>query len=185
VRYPFSSFQFKSSSLKIPEQGTESKDLFMQMEIERKFLVKGDSWRQSAGTGQPCKQGYLAASADVTVRVRKIRQSGFLTVKGPTSGISRMELEYEIPIEDAEVMLKTLCGGRTVEKIRYRLESGGARWEIDQFSGANDGLILAEIELPTEEHIFEKPDWLGKEVSHDPRYFNAALAETPFCLWGR
>lgn len=156
----------------------------MKQEIERKFLVTGDSWRDGAGTGVPCRQGYLTSSAEgATVRVRLIGERGFLTIKGPSIGISRPEMEYEIPPSDAEYMLASLCNGRLVEKTRYILIYNGLRWEIDDFSGANAGLILAEIELESESQPFEKPKWLGKEVSFDPQYFNASLAREPFETW--
>jgi CYTH domain-containing protein len=158
----------------------------MKQEIERKFLVTGDSWRAVAGAGLSCCQGYLLSGASsATVRVRRIGGQGFLTIKGPSSGISRPELEYEIPAADADYMLANLCGGRRVEKTRYVLVHNGMRWEIDEFSGDSAGLILAEIELENEEQLFDRPDWLGSEVSDDPRYFNAALAIHPFKTWRR
>lgn len=156
----------------------------MNMEIERKFLVVGDRWRTSVGPGLRCEQGYLSTSADgATVRVRQMDGTGFLTIKGPTAGFSRIEIEYEIPEKDARDMLDRLCGSRTVRKTRYRIDLGGLVWEIDEFSGANDGLVLAEVELESETQTFEKPGWLGRDVSKDPRYFNAALANNPFSLW--
>lgn len=156
----------------------------MKMEIERKFLVSNDGWRQAAGAGLLCEQGYLASSADgTTVRARRMGGKGILTIKGPSEGISRVEMEYEIPAADAEAMINNLCGGRIVSKVRYRIEFGGFFWEVDEFSGSNEGLILAEIELEDESQAFETPDWLGEEVSHDSRYFNAALAKSPFCKW--
>lgn len=156
----------------------------MNMEIERKFLVVGDSWRQMAGDGLYCEQGYLSAAPDgATVRVRRMGGRGFLTVKGSTRGVSRIEMEYEIPGEDARAMLENLCGGRTVQKTRYRMHTCGMIWEIDEFFAANEGLVLAEVELENENQSFEAPTWLGQEVSHDPRYFNAALAENPFSRW--
>lgn len=156
----------------------------MKMEIERKFLVVDDGWRSAAGEGIVCEQGYLASTAvGVTVRVRRMGRKGFLTIKGPTTGFSRTEMEYEIPEGDAEHMIKSLCGDRVVLKRRYHIEFGGSVWEVDEFSGLNQGLVLAEIELGSEAQSFERPDWLGEEVSHDPRYFNAALAENPISLW--
>ncbi|QHI68613.1 CYTH domain-containing protein [Tichowtungia aerotolerans] len=156
----------------------------MKMEIERKFLVKNDSWRQLVGTGLLCEQGYLSSSIDeATVRVRRMGNQGFLTLKGPTEGVSRLEMEYPIPVEDAETMLRMLCNGRTVSKVRYRFFCEGFTWEVDEFSGMNEGLVLAEIELENEEQSFDRPGWLGQEVSHDSRYFNAALAHQPFKSW--
>jgi CYTH domain-containing protein len=157
----------------------------MKMEIERKFLVVGDEWRAAADAGRLCEQGYITSGpSGATVRVRRIGEKGFLTIKGPGDGISRPELEYEIPVDEAEYLLKNFCGGRIVSKTRYLIQSEGLVWEIDDFSEKNRGLVLAEIELETAEQVFKKPGWLGQEVSHDPRYFNAALAATPFCQWG-
>jgi adenylate cyclase len=152
----------------------------MQQEIERKFLVKTDSWRAAADEGTACRQGYLCAGpGETTCRVRLMGEKGFLTIKGPAQGISRPEMEYDIPAEDAEYMLAHLCAGGTVSKTRYRLVHAGATWEIDEFSGENSGLVLAEIELESEEQPVEKPEWLGEEVSLDRRYTNASLARTP------
>lgn len=156
----------------------------MKQEIERKFLVTGDSWRKEAGSGISCRQGYISAGpSPVTVRVRLLGEQGFLTIKGPTQGISRPEMEYEIPAADAEYMLAHLCAGGLVSKVRYILIRNGLRWEIDEFSGANQGLIVAEVELEREDQTFEKPAWLGEEVSLDRRYTNAALARHPFTQW--
>jgi CYTH domain-containing protein len=171
-------------ALKIPEEAPESKDYFMKQEIERKFLVKDNSWRDSAAGGVSCRQGYLSSGPDgATVRVRLMGERGFLTVKGPARGISRAEFEYEIPAEDAEQMLDTLCGGRIVSKTRHFLPIDGLTWEIDEFTGQNSGLVLAEIELSSEEQSVGQPAWLGEEVSLDSRYTNAALSRTPFSRW--
>lgn len=152
----------------------------MKQEIERKFLVNGDSWRAIAGAGLSCRQGYISTeSSSATVRVRVLGKQGFLTIKGPTKGISRPEIEYEIPADEAEYMLEHFCDGGSVSKIRYILICAGSRWELDEFFGANEGLVMAEIELVSEEQPFESPDWLGKEVSFDQRYTNAALARSP------
>ncbi len=156
----------------------------MKTEIERKFLIVGDRWRTAADAGQHYEQGYILSDPEnVTVRIRIAGRQGFLTLKGPTSGISRSEMEYEIPVDEAEAMLENFCGDRVVSKMRYLLKFNGLTWEIDEFSGKNKGLILAEIELETENQPFEIPDWLGEEVSYDPRYFNAALARRPFSEW--
>ena len=156
----------------------------MKTEIERKFLVVGDGWRDAADGGRLCEQGYISCDPEkTTVRVRVLGSKGFLTLKGPTKGISRSEMEYEIPVKEADYMLRNFCGDRVISKTRYLLELNGLRWEIDEFSGENQGLIIAEIELETEDQLFEKPDWLGKEVSFDPRYFNAALAQNPSANW--
>ncbi len=156
----------------------------MKQEIERKFLVTGDSWRKDAGVGISCRQGYISVDpSPVTVRVRLLGEQGFLTIKGPTQGVSRAEMEYEIPAADAEYMLAHLCAGGLVEKVRYILIHNGSRWEIDEFSGDNAGLVVAEIELEQEDQLFKKPVWLGEEVSLDRRYTNAALARHPFTQW--
>jgi CYTH domain-containing protein len=156
----------------------------MKQEIERKFLVIGTSWRKEAGAGISCRQGYISTGpSPVTVRVRLLGKQGFLTIKGPTQGISRPEMEYEIPAADAEYMLAHFCAGGLVSKERYRLINNGSLWEIDEFSGDNAGLVVAEIELEREDQLFKKPDWLGEEVSLDRRYTNAALARNPFKSW--
>jgi CYTH domain-containing protein len=156
----------------------------MNQEIERKFIVVGDGWRALSEPGIAVEQGYLSASSDgATVRVRLAGEKGWITIKGPTEGISRPELEYEIPSDDAVYLLRNLCLGRIVSKTRYRLGQKGLVWEIDEFSGKNKGLVLAEIELTHEDQAFDKPDWLGKEVSFDSRYFNSALAKNPFSQW--
>jgi CYTH domain-containing protein len=153
----------------------------MKIEIERKFLVSGDGWRSATGAGLPCEQGYISSGADqVTVRVRRIGNKGFLTLKGAAQGISRPELEYEIPVSEAEYMLKNFCGDRIVSKTRYLVKIEGFTWEIDEFSGKNTGLVLAEIELETAGQPFSRPNWLGEEVSSDLRYTNARLAENPY-----
>jgi len=154
----------------------------MGIEIERKFLVKGDGWKAAAGEGFACRQGYLSTDPDKTVRVRIIAEQAFLTIKGAPSGITRSEFEYEIPEADAAVLL-ALCGGAVVEKKRYFIEQDGMTWELDVFSGANEGLVMAEIELESEDQPFDLPDWVGEEVSGDIRYYNACLARNPFTTW--
>ena len=156
----------------------------MKTEIERKFLVISDAWRDTADEGRLCEQGYISANPEnITVRVRVIGSQGFLTLKGPTKGISRSEMEVEIPVEEATYMLRNFCADRVVSKMRYLFKINGLCWEVDEFLGDNKGLILAEIELETEDQPFEKTGWLGEEVSFDPRYFNAALARNPFANW--
>ena len=147
----------------------------MGIEIERKFLVKDDSWRAEADEGLECRQGYLVAEKGKSVRVRIMGEKAFLTIKGATSGIARAEYEYEIPCPDAEALL-LLCCGNVLEKRRHLIRLGGMLWEIDVFGGRHTGLVLAEIELEREDQEFELPDWVGKEVSRDPLYFNAVLA---------
>lgn len=154
----------------------------MGKEIERKFLVKEDSWKGLA-EGSVYRQGYIATKDKVTVRVRIVGDKGYLTIKGPSVQYSRSEFEYPIPIQDAQEMLDTLCERPFIEKIRYKVEWGGLIWEIDEFDGANKGLILAEVELTDEKQQIELPIWIGKEVSDDPRYFNSNLAKHPFSQW--
>ncbi|RYZ68751.1 MAG: CYTH domain-containing protein [Proteobacteria bacterium] len=156
----------------------------MAMEIERKFLVVGDGWRVGA-KGVSYRQGYIRTENKTTVRVRIAGERGFLTLKGKSnaSGLSREEFEYEIPKADAKAMLASMCGPEQVEKTRYRVKVGGHTWEVDEFHGENEGLIVAEIELQAEEETFEKPDWAGKEVSDDRRYGNSNLGKTPFKTW--
>ncbi|HOP40332.1 MAG TPA: CYTH domain-containing protein [Geobacteraceae bacterium] len=154
----------------------------MAREIERKFLVKNDSWKMGC-RGLACRQGYLVKDEAITVRVRVLGDQGYLTVKGKTEGIARDEFEYPVPREDAEAMLGSMCGGRIVEKIRYYVESGGFRWDVDEFLGENIGLVLAEVELESEDQEPALPDWIGREVTGDARYYNAYLAEHPFSRW--
>jgi CYTH domain-containing protein len=153
----------------------------MGIEIERKFLVKDESWKISAGEGLVCRQGYLLSGEGKTVRVRIMGDQAFLTIKGPTEGITRIEYEYGIPVIDAEALL-LLCGN-VIEKTRYFIEHAGMRWELDVFSGANEGLVMAEIEIDSVDQQIELPGWAGKEVSGDPRYYNACLAVHPFSTW--
>jgi len=151
-------------------------------EIEKKFLVTGDSWRRGAH-GSLYRQGYLSTLKERIVRVRTFDKRGFLTVKGVATGISRAEYEYEIPFKDAEEMLDTLCERPLIEKERCRVELEGMVWEIDVFLGENTGLVLAEVELASATQQFPLPDWIGEEVSEDPRYFNANLVKHPFSQW--
>ncbi len=156
----------------------------MKQEIERKFLVADNRWRQAVGEGLLCRQGYISLGAEsTTVRVRVLGERGFLTLKGPQLGISRSEFEYEISLAEAAYMLDNFCGGRVVFKTRYLLTQGELCWEIDDFAGANEGLVLAEVELESEDQPFEQPAWLGADVSCDPRYRNASLAGRPFKEW--
>jgi len=156
----------------------------MGREIERKFLLSGDGWRGLA-EGVEYRQGYLCASKERTVRVRIAGDKGFLTIKGATTGAARSEYEYEIPVAEAREMLDTLCPQPQIEKKRYTIPFRGCTWEIDEFFGRNQGLIVAEIELESEEQSFERPDWIGREVTGDPRYYNAALCTEPFTTWQR
>lgn len=154
----------------------------MGQEIERKFLVRGDDWRRPS-TGKTYRQGYLSTVKERTVRVRTINDKGFLTIKGITRGVSRSEFEYEIPAEEANQLLDDLCERPLIEKRRYTIPAGRHTWEVDEFFGENEGLIVAEIELASESEAFERPGWIGEEVSSDPRYFNANLIRNPYKNW--
>lgn len=154
----------------------------MGTEIERKFLVTGEGWRQLA-SGTAYRQGYIRTQNQTTVRVRRAGDRGYITIKGPTVGLARAEFEYEIPVEDADEMLTTLCDRPLIEKRRYRIPVGEVTWEIDEFYGENQGLILAEVELTTADQPLDAPSWIGPEVSQDPRYFNSNLAERPYSRW--
>lgn len=153
----------------------------MAIEIERKFLVSNDSWRAGA-TGTDYRQGYLAIVPRCSVRVRVADEQAWLTVKSSDGGLTRLEYEYPVPLADAKGLL-ALCEPVVISKTRYLRTCGGHRWEIDEFHGDNAGLVVAEIELTHENEAFEKPDWLGQEVSDDVRYYNAALSNRPYRLW--
>lgn len=154
----------------------------MAQEIERKFLINDPRIVDSL-PGERLTQGYLSHDKNATVRVRIAGTRGWLTIKGKTVGATRSEFEYPVPEQDARQMLDELCGAGVIDKTRYRLPQGALCWEIDVFHGDNDGLIVAEIELPSEDTPFDKPDWLGEEVTGDPRYYNSALSSTPFNQW--
>ncbi len=155
----------------------------MGREIERKFLVQDDRWRAAASPGVPYRQGYVSTDPDRTVRVRLAGRKAFITLKGPSEGAGRDEYEYPIPVADAEQMLDRLAVPPLIEKTRYIVNHGGRRWEIDEFAGANLGLVLAEIELETEDQSFDRPDWAGEEVTGDPRYYNLNLSRHPHSEW--
>ncbi|KAA6185630.1 CYTH domain-containing protein [Thiohalocapsa marina] len=155
----------------------------MATEIERKFLVEGDAWREDIESEAQMVQGYLTGNQAVTLRVRVKGDAAFLTVKGQPTGISRSEFEYPIPVTDAEAMLKELAVSPPIEKTRYRVRCGAHLWEVDVFAGANAGLVMAEVELDSEDEAFERPDWAGREVTGDRRYYNASLAQHPFSTW--
>lgn len=152
----------------------------MPMEIERKFLVQGDDWR--SGKSTLYRQGYLSRDKERTVRVRIADKQAFLTIKGISTGASRAEFEYEIPVADAEQLL-LLCDGPLIEKTRYLVLHAGMTWEVDEFHGANKGLVVVEIELQSETQIFSKPAWVGMEVTHEKRYFNSSLSAYPYNTW--
>lgn len=144
----------------------------MGIEIERKFLVRGSAWKTSDGVY--VRQGYLNRDTERTVRVRIAGDKAFLTIKGITRNRKRSEFEYEIPVPDAEELLN-LCEGPVIEKVRHTVIRTDATWEVDEFHGANTGLVIAEIELQSEDERFEKPPWLGEEVTDNPRYYNVNL----------
>ena len=156
----------------------------MGREIERKYLVRGNSWRE-AGDPVRYRQGYLSTDKERVVRVRRAGDRAFLTIKGLPRGISRPEYEYEISVDEADEMLGLLCIRPFIEKKRYKCEYEGLTWEIDEFQGENEGLILAEVELENENQEIPLPEWIGDEVSHDPRYTNAGLVHHPYKAWGK
>lgn len=154
----------------------------MGIEIERKFLVVSDEWKRLA---EPVfmRQAYICSMPGRVVRVRIEGDSAMLTLKGKSSGISRGEWEYAIPLDDAEELLRDLCEQPLIEKYRYRIAIDGLLWEVDEFLGANAGLVVAEVELLSEEQSVVLPAWVGKEVSHDHRYANANLFKHPYINW--
>lgn len=154
----------------------------MGVEIERKYLVNGDRWRDLA-PGTLYRQGYLPTVGHTVVRVRIAGEQAFITIKGKTAGIARSEFEYEIPLDDANQLLDTLCQKPLVEKYRHKIALNGVVWEVDDFLGENQGLVMAEVELADANQSIDLPDWIGEEVSHDPRYYNANLAKHPFTRW--
>jgi len=154
----------------------------MGKEIEKKFLMTGDEWRKLA-KGKAFRQGYLSTVKERTVRVRTVGDQGFLTIKGITVGATRAEYEYKIPAAEADEMLTNLCEKPLVEKNRYKIPQGELMWEIDEFLGDNLGLIVAEIELTDENQKFDRPAWIGKEVTGDPKYFNSNLTKHPYSKW--
>jgi adenylate cyclase len=147
----------------------------MGQEIERKFLVIGDAWRSSAGAIR-IVQGYLTRDKERVVRIRTADEQAFITVKGITRGMSRSEFEYPVPLVDARQMLDELCLRPLIVKTRYKVDAGDLTWEIDVFESPQNGLIVAELELPSPDHPFDRPTWLGVEVTGDPRYYNQNIA---------
>ena len=155
----------------------------MAIEIERKFLVKNNDWRKSSDGGVSIAQGYFGSPLKASIRVRIQGDQANINIKSARLGIRRHEYEYPIPLEDARHMLDELCIRPVIEKRRYHCEHAGHTWEIDVFEGDNAGLVVAEIELGDENEHFECPDWLGEDVSHDPRYYNVSLLKHPFKEW--
>jgi adenylate cyclase len=154
----------------------------MGKEIERKFLVATTDWTGNP-PGRRMRQGYLALDEARSVRVRESGGRAWLTIKGAAQGYSRAEYEYEIPFEDARHLLDSLCHQPVIDKTRFDVTFNGRRWEVDVFHGANEGLVLAEIELSREDEAFERPPWLGEEVSDDSRYYNVSLVRRPYRDW--
>ena len=157
----------------------------MGIEIERKFLVKNDSWRVQAYRSERISQGYLMNEKRMSIRIRSTDGQSWLTIKGSSSGngLTRAEYEYPIPQEDAEHLLKKMCTPPLIEKTRYWVRHGLHIWEIDVFEGDNEGLVVAEVELGCSDESVDLPRWVGEEVSSDPRYLNASLVHRPYCHW--
>lgn len=153
----------------------------MGKEIERKYLVKNTDWK-AAATGTLFRQGYLNSAKERVVRARTMGERAALTIKGITTGATRLEFEYDIPLADARELLE-LCEQPLIEKTRYKVDHAGLTWEIDEFHGVNEGLIVAECELESEDQAVELPDWVGEEVTSDPRYYNSNLIAHPFTSW--
>jgi adenylate cyclase len=162
---------------------THSEQRTMNLEIEHKYLVRKDLWYSiHKPPGTDLRQGYLLAEPEKTVRIRTTPTSAFITIKGPSKEASRAEYEYPIPVSDAEELLR-LCSIPLIEKVRYVVEYEGKKWEVDEFFGNNEGLVLAEIELKFPEEQYKKPAWVGEEVTSDHRYYNSYLAQHPFTRW--
>jgi CYTH domain-containing protein len=153
----------------------------MGLEIERKYLISGEDWREGH-EGTLYRQGYLNSAKERVVRARTMGQKAALTIKGVSRGATRLEFEYEIPLSDAEQLLE-LCEPPLIEKTRYVIAHGGLKWEVDEFHGANEGLIVAECELESEDQAIDKPHWIGEEVTGDPRYYNSNLIANPYTTW--
>jgi adenylate cyclase len=155
----------------------------MGLEIERKYLINLAEWQLvEKPYGNSLRQGYMVKEPGKTVRIRITNQQSFITIKGKSKGATRAEYEYEIPRSDAEELLIGFCED-IITKIRYDIEFAGKTWEVDVFFGDNAGLIIAEIELKSEDEAFEKPTWVGQEVTHDKRYFNSNLSVHPYTKW--
>lgn len=157
----------------------------MAVEIEKKFLLKNNNWRKLVAQSVRYKQGYFSTNKKSSIRIRVTDNSASLNIKSATLGITRNEYDYPIPLDEAEEMLEQLCNRPLLEKTRHFLMHDGNKWEIDEFLGDNQGLIVAELELEHPEQTFSKPDWLGEEVSDDPRYYNVCLVTHPYKDWGQ
>ena len=155
----------------------------MALEIERKFLICSDEWRTQVTHRELLRQGYLSSGSQCSIRARVAGEQAWLNLKARRSGMTRLEFEYPIPVADANEILDELAQGPILEKYRHLIPAGEYVWEVDEFLGANAGLIVAEIELPSENAQFERPSWLGKEVTEDERYYNFNLAQKPYGEW--
>ncbi len=155
----------------------------MGKEIERKYLVKNDNWK-SLAQGILYRQGYIATVGKQTVRVRIVGDIGYLTIKGESVGETRLEFEYPIPLEDATEMLDTLCDRPLIEKTRYKIPLGDLVWEVDEFAGENLGLVIAEVELQSENQQIELPEWIDRQVN-EPKYYNSNLVKHPYRNWSK
>lgn len=155
----------------------------MATEIERKFLVISDTWRLQVQRSEQFRQGYLSNNPTASVRIRIENDQANLNIKGMTIGVTRPEYEYAIPLQDAQELLSTLCLPPLIEKTRHYIDYAGKVWEVDEFHGDNQGLVVAEVELNEANEAFELPDWAGKEVSHEPRYYNVRLTQYPYRQW--
>jgi len=155
----------------------------MPIEIERKFLLANNNWREAVKYSHRIRQGYMGEMGKASVRIRVQGDKANINIKSATLAMRRMEYEYEIPLLEAEEMLDQLCNQPQVDKTRYVVEQGNHKWEIDEFYGDNEGLLVAEIELSDEAEVFDSPEWLGKEVTEDPRYYNVNLINQPYKSW--
>jgi adenylate cyclase len=155
----------------------------MPVEIERKFLLSSDKWRDEVVRSSRIRQGYMGKIDKASVRIRVQGDKANINIKSATLDIRRMEYEYEIPLDEAEEMLDQLCNQPQIDKTRFIVEQGKHTWEIDEFYGDNEGLLVAEVELGNEDEEVIKPDWLGDEVTADPRYYNVNLINHPFNKW--
>ena len=155
----------------------------MKTEIERKFIVTNNLYKE-LGSYEHCLQGYIASDTEPLIRIRTIGNKSYLTMKSDVNGITRLEYEYEIPNKDAKDLLGLFCKKTTIEKNRYIIHYKSTLWEVDEFLGDNQGLVVAEVELESEQQPYDKPSWVGSEISTDKKYYNYNLAQCPYRTWG-
>ncbi len=155
----------------------------MGIEIEKKFLLKNDDWKKESDEGEQFRQGYMSGSNRSSIRIRVAGDRANINIKSATLGVTRKEYEYEIPVEDANEMLDSMCERPFIEKRRHFVQRGPHIWEIDVFEGDNEGLVVAEIELSDPDEPFDIPSWIGEEVSEDPKYYNVCLVNHPYKDW--